>query len=80
MQIGKVVAIRIEQLCRQHGMTLNKLGTVSGVTQSTLYNIVSGASKNPTVSTVKKICDGLDISIVEFFDHDLFRNLEQEIE
>jgi transcriptional regulator with XRE-family HTH domain len=64
---------------RPEGITLNKLGTISGVTQSTLNNLVSGASRNPTISTIKKVCDGLDIVIVEFFDTSVFRNLEQEI-
>jgi len=79
MIIGKAVALRIEELCRQNGITLNKLSTMSGVTQSTLNNIVSGTSKNPTISTIKKICDGLGIGIIEFFDVDVFCNLEQEV-
>ncbi|RJE46518.1 MULTISPECIES: helix-turn-helix transcriptional regulator [unclassified Dehalobacter] len=79
MTIGKVVADRIRELCTQKGITLNKLGTISGVTQSTLNNIISGISENPTISTIKKICDGLNINIVEFFDTPAFRNLEQEI-
>jgi len=80
MTIGKAVAFRIEELCRERDITLNMLGTISGVTQSTLNNIVSEVSKNPTVSTVKKICDGLNITIVQFFDVPLFMDLEQEIE
>ena len=79
MNIGTAVAKRIEELCRQKNITLNKLGTISGVTQSTLNNIVSGKSKNPTVATVKKICDGLGISLVVFFNAEVFYNLEQEI-
>lgn len=79
MTIGKAVADRIEELCSQKGITLNKLGTISGVTQSTLNNIISGVSKNPTISTIKKVCDGFEINIVEFFDTPVFRNLEQEI-
>ena len=79
MTIGTAVSNRILELCSRKGITLNKLGTISGVTQSTLNNIISGASKNPTISTIKKICDGLDISIVEFFDTPVFRGLEQEI-
>ena len=79
MTIGTAVSNRILELCSRKGITLNKLGTISGVTQSTLNNIISGASKNPTISTIKKICDGLDISIVEFFDTPVFRSLEQEI-
>lgn len=79
MMIGNAVAARIQELCQQYGITLNKLATISGVTQSTLNSIVSGLSKNPTIATIKKICDGLGINIVEFFDAALFRNLEQEI-
>jgi len=79
MTIGRAVADRIEQLCGESGITLNKLATTSGMTQSTLNNIISGVSKNPTISTIKKICDGLNISIVDFFDTDVFRDLEQEI-
>lgn len=73
------MAIRIEELCRQQGLSLNKLGTVSGITQSTLNNIVSGVSKNPTISTIKKICDGLNITVVEFFTADVFESLKQEV-
>ena len=49
------------------------------MTQSTLSNITSGRSKNPTVSTIKKICDGLNISLTDFFDSEHFTNLDQEI-
>ncbi len=79
MTIGKAVAIRIEELCEQRGLSLNKLGTICGITQSTLNNIVSGVSKNPTIATIKKICDGLEISVIDFFNVDVFRDLEQEI-
>lgn len=54
MTIGMAVANRIVELCAERGLTLNKLGTICGVTQSTLNNIVSGVSKNPTISTIKK--------------------------
>ena len=79
MNIGTAVARRIEELCRQKNITLNKLATISGVTQSTLNSIVSGKCKSPTVATVKKICDGLGISLVVFFNAEVFYNLEQEI-
>jgi transcriptional regulator with XRE-family HTH domain len=79
MTIGEAVADRIEELCKQKGITLNKLSTISGVTQSTLNNITSGVSNNPTISTIKKLCDGLGINIIEFFDTPVFRDLEQEI-
>ena len=79
MDIGEAVRLRILELCREHRITVNKLSTLSGITQSTFNNIVSGRNKSATVSTVKKICDGLDLSILDFFSSDLFSNLEQEI-
>jgi transcriptional regulator with XRE-family HTH domain len=79
MDIGEAVRLRILELCREHRITVNKLSTLSGITQSTLNNIVSGRNKSASVSTVKKICDGLDLSILDFFSSDLFSNLEQEI-
>lgn len=79
MRIGTAVKERILQLCEERGLTVNRLGTISGVTQSTINNIVSGRNKSTTVSTIKKLCDGLEITIIEFFDNPLFENLEQEI-
>lgn len=79
MNIGEAVKERILELCHERHITVNKLATISGVTQSTLNNIVSGRNNSATVSTVKKICDGLDISIESFFSADIFRHLEQEL-
>ena len=79
MSIGKVVVKRILDLCKERNITINKLATISGVTQSTLNNIVSGRNNSPTVSTIKKICDGLEITIVDFFNTEDFLNLEQEL-
>ena len=79
MRVGEAVRLRILELCRQHDITLNKLATTCGITQSTLNNVVSGRNSTTTVSTVQKICDGLDISVREFFDCELFEDLEQEI-
>ena len=77
--VGQAVAERIRELCIKEGITLNKLSIISGVNQSTLNSIISGVSKSPRVSTVKKVCDGLEITINEFFDSPLFQNLDQEI-
>lgn len=79
MNIGEAVKLRIVELCNQNKITINKLATTSGLTQSTLNNIISGRNNSTTISTIKKICDGLDISIEDFFRSELFRNLEQEI-
>lgn len=80
MNIGEAVKLRIIELCQKNKITINNLAIISGITQSTLNNIISGRNNSTTVSTVKKICDGLEISIEEFFSSDLFRNLEQEVQ
>ena len=79
MNIGEAVKERILELCREHNISVNKLSSMSGVTQSTVNNIVSGRNNSATVSTIKKLCDGLGITIEEFFNSELFRGLEQEI-
>lgn len=79
MTIGEAVRLRILDLCRERDLTINKLSSMSGVTQSTVNNIVSGRNNSATISTIKKLCDGLGITIEEFFNSELFRGLEQEI-
>ena len=79
MTIGEACRIRIQELCDKRGITLNKLAIISGITQSTLNNIISGRNKSTTISTIKKICDGMEISVQEFFSSDVFVDLEQEI-
>lgn len=79
MRIGDAVRYRINELCDKYNITVNKLATISGITQSTINNITGGRNNSTTISTIKKICDGLDISIKDFFDSPLFDDLEQEI-
>lgn len=79
MVIGEAVRLRILELCEERNITVNRLATVSGITQSTLNNIVGGRNNSTTISTIKKICDGLEISVLDFFSNSLFENLEQEI-
>ena len=79
MGIYDVVVDRILSLCKEQGITPNGLSYISGVSQSTIKSILNGESKNPGIVTLKKLCDGLNISISDFFDTDEFRNLEQEI-
>ena len=79
MDIGNATQKRIKELCKENKITINKLSTISGITQSTLNNIVSGRNHSTTISTIKKICDGLEITIKDFFDSPYFDNLEQEI-
>ena len=79
MTIGEAVRLRILELCDTHDISVNKLSNLSGVTQSTVNNIVSGRNHSTTVSTIQKLCDGLGITIEEFFHSSLFRQVEQEI-
>ena len=79
MTVGEAVRQRIIQLCQERDISINKLSSISGVTQSAVNNIVSGRNNSATVSTIKKLCDGLGITIDEFFHSDLFAGLEQEI-
>lgn len=80
MSIYDVVVKRIQFLCKEKGITPNALSYIAGVSQSTIKSILNGESRNPGVVTIKKLCDGLDISIVDFFDTPDFRELEQEME
>ena len=79
MTIGEAARSRILELCRERGITVNMLATLCGITQSTLNNIVSGRNRAMTLSTVQKICDGLDITIKDFFDSNVFNAIEQEL-
>lgn len=79
MDTRECVAKRFVELCAQQNISYRKLASLSAVHPSTVMSILNGASKNPGVVTIKKLCDGLDISLIEFFDTEDFRNLEQEI-
>lgn len=79
MSIGEAVRERILELCRERNLSINRLCGISGVTQSTVNNIVSGRNNSATISTIKKLCDGLEITIQDFFNAPVFFDLEQEI-
>lgn len=79
MNISDAVAARILDLCEEQHITVNKLSNLSGVTQSTVNDIVNHRAKNIGIVTIKKLCDGLEITITEFFDTAVFRELEQEM-
>lgn len=79
MNTKEAIAKRILDLCAQRNMAINALASISGVSPSTIYSMLNEKSKNPGIVSIKKLCDGLEISIREFFDCDLFDDLEQEI-
>ena len=79
MDTQQAVALRIRQLCRQKGFTPNGIAIYSAVPQGTLKSILNGESKNPGITTIKKLCDGFEITLGEFFSTPEFDSLEQEI-
>ncbi len=79
MDTRQAVADRILELCKLRGITPNALSLNAGVSQSTVKSILNNESKNPGVVTVKMLCDGLRITLSDFFDTDVFRSLEQEL-
>ena len=79
MNTKNAVANRIIQLCNDKNMAINALANISGISPSTLYSVLNEKSQNPGVVTIKKLCDGLELSLREFFDDDIFDDIEQEI-
>ena len=79
MNTKEAVAARILELCKERGISVNALTNISAVPPSTVYSMLNEKSQNPGVVSIKKLCDGLDISLREFFNTDAFDNLEQEI-
>ncbi len=79
MNTRKAVADRLLELCEQRNLSVNALARTSAVPPSTLKNIINGGSQNAGIVTIKKLCDGLDISLFDFFNTETFKTLEQEI-
>lgn len=77
--VKNAVVQRFMELCKQRCIAPNELATLSGITPSTVYSMLSSERKNVSITTIKTLCDGLGITLKDFFDSDLFDNLEQEI-
>ena len=80
MNAKQAVAQRILELCKNRSITVNTLANDAGIPPTTIYSILNTKSKNPGIVTIKKVCDGMDISLREFFDSPIFDELEQEIQ
>ena len=80
MRTKEAIANRILALCRERNIAVNELANLSGVAPSTVYSILNEKSQNPGAITIKKLCDGLEITLGEFFNTPEFDALEQEIE
>ena len=79
MNTREAVALRIIQLCRERGLTPNGISNIAAVPQSTIKSILNGESSNPGIVTIKKLCEGFEITLGEFFSTPEFDELEQEI-
>ena len=79
MRKKEAVAQIILELCRERNLAVNALANISGVSPSTIYSMLNQKSQNPGVGSIKKICDGLEITVREYFDSPLFDETEQEI-
>jgi transcriptional regulator with XRE-family HTH domain len=79
MDTKELVQKRIIELCLGKRWSFNALATYSGIPHGTMKSIISGKSNNPGIVTIKKICDGLEISLAEFFNTSDFASREQEI-
>ena len=79
MTAKEAVAKRIVQLCNERNIAINALANISGMSPSTVYSILNEKSQNPGIVSINKLCDGLEITLREFFDSELFEGLEQEI-
>ena len=79
MRIAEAIAQRIINLCNDNQLSINIIAILSGQTQSTLQSIINGKSKNPKMLTIVRICDSLNITLCEFFNDDLFKNIDMEL-
>ena len=80
MDTREAIANRIIQLCNERHIAINELANISAVAPSTVYSILNQRSQNPGAVTIKKLCDGLEITLGEFFNTPEFDALEQEIQ
>lgn len=79
MTISLAIAKRIKNICKYRHISINKLASMSCITQSTLQSIIDGDSSNPKLLTISRICYGLNISISEFFNDEIFNNIDLNI-
>lgn len=79
MNTKEAVALRIVELCNERNIAINTLANLSGVSPSTVYSMLNEKSQNPGIVSLKKLCDGLDITLRQFFDSSVFDDIEQEI-
>ena len=80
MTVKDAVVLRFKEICKERNIKYNELATRSGVTPSTAYSMMDEKRRDLSITTIKKFCDGLDMTLPDFFNADIFNNLEQEID
>ena len=80
MSVKDAVTLRFMQICKERNIKINELANLSGVTPSTAYSMFDARRRDISIITIKKFCDGLDISLSAFFTDTVFDALEQEIQ
>ena len=76
MELQEAVKIRILNLCNERNITINKLATLSGISQSTVSSLIDGSSQNPKLLTILRLCLGLNMDLKDFFNDDVFKELD----
>ncbi len=79
MTVKDAVVLRFKDICKERNIKYNELATISGVTPSTVYSMMDEKRRDISITTIKKFCDGLDMTLGDFFNADVFNDLEQEI-
>ncbi len=78
--VKNAVVMRLKNICEERKITANELANIAGITPSTVYSLFDESRHNVSITTIKILCDGLEISLGDFFNSEEFDNLEQEIE
>lgn len=78
MKINDAVSQKLLKICSERNISVNRLAVICCLTQSTIQNIIDGNSSNPKLLTIVRICDGLNITLKDFFDDELFKNIDRE--
>ena len=79
MNVKQATVSRFQEIMAQQNIRPNELANISGVTPSTVYSMLDERRKELSINTIKKLCDGLEITLGDFFSTEMFDNLEQEI-
>lgn len=78
MKLNDAISEKINTICDESNISVNKLASISCLTQSTVQRLSEGKSKNPKLLTIVRLCDGLHISLKDFFDDELFEDIKRE--